>query len=284
MFFSNESREKQPREWKLVYSPKNLIFEKLLNQAIKSLDINGIVGVKNAEDVEKIVQEKDFLAGVLFDHSDKIRKLPKELSYTLRFPSESRIEFTSFSNWQTDLLFEQFAGGGPRGNDVNNPDEGDAPFYFADGFLSIQDAIARSFIEIKCIESGCKNNGSPIPNVRMQRYPYPPYIKDVLLQGLDNVLAIFIMLSFVYTIISTVRFIAVEKEKQLKEVMKIMGMPVWLHWISWSIRTMIFMIISISCMVGLLKVKKIRLNYSLQSRILISFFFSFQCLTHPSQY
>lgn len=89
----------------------------------------------------------------------------------------------------------------------------------------------------------------------MQKLPYPPYIHDVLLDGLERVVALFIMLSFVYPIISTVRFIAVENEKQLKEVMKIMGMPVWLHWTTRFIHWMIFMLISTSSMVGLLKVR-----------------------------
>lgn len=62
------------------------------------------------------------------------------------------------------------------------------------------------------------------------------------------------MLSFVYPTINTVRFIAIEKEKQLKEAMKIMGLPNWLHWTGWFVKTMIFMTISISIVVALFKV------------------------------
>lgn len=55
-----------------------------------------------------------------------------------------------------------------------------------------------------------------IPVVNMRRYPYPEYIKDMLLDALKSMLGIIIMLSFVYTCINTVKTITSEKEKQLK--------------------------------------------------------------------
>lgn len=48
--------------------------------------------------------------------------------------------------------------------------------------------------------------------------------------------------------------ITVEKEKQLKEAMKIMGLPSGLHWLAWFVKIMLFQIITISLMVVLLKV------------------------------
>lgn len=148
------------------------------------------------------------------------------------------------------MLVQIYTGGGARGGEM---DEGGAPFYFSDGFLPIQEAISRTFIKMKCTENDCKF----IPKIEMHRYPYPPYVHDILLDAMERAIALFIMLSFVYPIISTVRFIAIEKEMQLKEVMKIMGMPVWLHWTSWFVRTMIFMTVSISFIVGILKVNSI---------------------------
>lgn len=65
------------------------------------------------------------------------------------------------------------------------------------------------------------------------------------------------MLSFVYPCINTTKFIAVEKERQLKEAMKIMGLSNWIHWAGWFVRTMILFIITISLMVLVFKVKNI---------------------------
>lgn len=67
-------------------------------------------------------------------------------------------------------------------------------------------------------------------------------------------MSLIIVLSFVYPCINTVKFIAAEKEKQLKEAMKIMGLSNWLHWTGWFLRSMTYMTISISLIVMLLKV------------------------------
>lgn len=173
--------------------------------------------------------------------------------YKLRFPSESRtpkIAEPLIFNWHTNLLYPLFSTGGPRSRDE---DYGGMPFYFQEGFLPIQDAVTRSFTQLKCKDK-CEN--STLPKILMQRYPYPPYIFDVLLQGLETIVSFFILLSFIYPTINTVRFIAIEKERQLKEAMKIMGLPSWLHWTSWFVRTMTFMVVSISFIVALLKVKR----------------------------
>ena len=49
--------------------------------------------------------------------------------------------------------------------------------------------------------------------------------------------------------------ITVEKEKQLKESMKIMGLPSWLHWTAWFTQIMLLLVLSITVAVLLLKFK-----------------------------
>lgn len=178
-----------------------------------------------------------------------ITELPKDLRYVLRFPSELRslpqgFQEPLFFNWRTNLLFPLLSFGGPRGKD---DDDGSLPWYNREGFLPIQNAIARAFVKVK--------KGEELPEIRMQRFPYPAYVHDILLQGLESLVSLMILSSFLYPCINTVRFIAIEKEKQLKESMKIMGLPNWLHWTGWFVRTMIYMVVSISLMVMLLKVK-----------------------------
>lgn len=180
-------------------------------------------------------------------------ELPINLDYRLRFPSESRTPtlqiYPKINNWYTNLLYPRFKIGGPRG--AANFSSGWQPFYYNEGFIAIQDAIARSYTRLKCGNS-CKNG--IMPSFFLQRFPYPSYIQDSLMNGLEVVLTFFILLSFLYTVINTVRFIAIENENQLKEAMKIMGLPNWLHWTSWFVRTMTLSTICISLMVGLLKV------------------------------
>lgn len=191
-----------------------------------------------------------------FFNLQNITEIPTNLAYALRFPSESRspppgIDQPLIFNWRTNFLFPLFSAGGPRNGGSN---DGGYVWYFFEGFLPIQDSIARAYTKMKCKNLTCKDE--PLPNIQMQRYPYPPYTFDLLLQGLETIVSFFILLSFIYPSINLVRFIAIEKERQLKEAMKIMGLSNWLHWISWFLRTMIFMVISISCIVALLKVSK----------------------------
>ena len=143
------------------------------------------------------------------------------MTYALRFPSELRTKtddkLADFS-WQTNLLYPLLSGGGPRGKTSN---EGGDPFYYSDGFLAIQNAIAWSYTIDRCNESqACRQNINSTydfirTNIQMQRFPYPPYLNDILLNGLTDAVGLFIMLSFVYPIISTVRFIGIERERQL---------------------------------------------------------------------
>lgn len=63
-----------------------------------------------------------------------------------------------------------------------------------------------------------------------------------------------ILMSLIYPTTNLVKCIATEKELQLKEAMKIMGLPNWLHWTGWFVKSMIFLTLTISLIVLLLKV------------------------------
>lgn len=52
----------------------------------------------------------------------------------------------------------------------------------------------------------------------------PAFILDPLHAGLQAGLPVFILLCFVYPCINIIKYITTEKEKQLKEAMKIMGL------------------------------------------------------------
>lgn len=90
---------------------------------------------------------------------------------------------------------------------------------------------------------------------------------DSFLLALKHSLSFMIMLSYVYPTINTVRFIAVEKEKQLKEAMKIMGLPNWLHWTGWFVKSMTFLTISMSVVTVLFKVSSALFNLIVWSTV-----------------
>lgn len=178
-------------------------------------------------------------------------RMPNDLSYSIRFPGKLRVYSNPLlpgaRNWQTNQLFgtDAFEGRFPDEQD------GGPPSYHAEGFLAIQNAIARAFINQS---RSTPNADDTVPTIMVNRFPYPEESLNIFIRNLQLVMALIFLMSLNYTFMNAVRFISIEKEKQLKEAMKIMGLPNWLHWTSWFVRTMAFMIVSISFIVALLKV------------------------------
>lgn len=142
-----------------------------------------------------------FITGIQFnDNWRNITEYPKDFSFALRFPSELR---TSSQNlpmtWLTMKLFMPIDLSGPRNAD--SQDGGLPVGYLREGFLPIQHALSMSYIKLV-------TNETNLPYVDMQRYPYPEYIYDPLLEGLESIMSLIILLSFIYpcTYIVKVRF------------------------------------------------------------------------------
>lgn len=72
-------------------------------------------------------------------------------------------------------------------------DTGDLPPYYYKCFLTIQDAIDRTFIKLKSI------NLKALPNVQIQRFPYPAVLEDLALTSALMIFPIFILISFIYS-------------------------------------------------------------------------------------
>lgn len=175
----------------LGYAPQNPILEKIIQEAANSLELKGIQGYSNASAMQSSLEAGAHITGVQFnDNWSDITDFPQKFSFALRFPSELR---TSSSNipltWLTMKLFMPIDLSGPR----NAPSEdGGLPVgYLREGFLPIQNAISMAYIKLV-------TNNSELPYVDMQRYPYPAYIHDPLLQGLAPIMSLIMLLSFIY--------------------------------------------------------------------------------------
>lgn len=68
-------------------------------------------------------------------------------------------------------------------------------------------------------------------------------------------LPLIVMMSFIYPVINIAKSVVYEKEKRLKEYMKIMGLSRWLHWTAWFIKSIAFLVPSAVLMCMLLKIK-----------------------------
>ncbi|XP_058116459.1 phospholipid-transporting ATPase ABCA3-like [Anopheles ziemanni] len=232
-----------PIIYAIAYSPENAMLQNIIQRSALQLDESlEIRPFPNAQTMQAHLQTNNVLAGVEFpDAYATLSQLPEQTIMSLRYPSEMRTfretgsEF--WNNWQTERMFPQFQVSGAR--QYERDDGGYPANYYNETFLQIQSAVARSIL----LE---RDPSFQLPNVYLSRYPYPPFYSDVLLTGLENLLPLIIVIAFFYTAINTVKYITVEKEKQLKEAMKIMGLSSWLHWTAWFVKCIALLLISIS--------------------------------------
>ncbi|KAM7349571.1 ATP binding cassette subfamily A member 3 isoform 2-T3 [Cochliomyia hominivorax] len=232
----------------LGYSPINPKLESIVQEAARFLKLPGIKGYNDSNEMQSDLEGGKYIAGVQFDDDWKsITDYPNNFSFALRFPSELR---TSNQNlpltWLTMKLFLPLDLSGPR-----NPNELDGGLpvgYLREGFLPIQNALSLAYIKLV-------SKSASLPYLNMRRYPYPEYIYDPLLEGLESIMSLIILLSFIYPCTYIVKYITMEKEKQLKEVMKIMGLNNWIHWMAWFVKSLIMLGISSILIIILMKIR-----------------------------
>uniref|UniRef100_A0A182NHT5 ABC transporter domain-containing protein n=1 Tax=Anopheles dirus TaxID=7168 RepID=A0A182NHT5_9DIPT len=239
-----------PISLKIAYSPRNDVFESIVARAARLLGTDVLhQGYNDSESMYKDLVTHNYLAGLEFDEEFKnITHLPERVNVAVRFPSEMRTTTLPgaqfWANWRTFLIFPQFQVYGAR--NINASDGGYPANYYAEGFASVQNAISRAVLEMR------HGGHHTLPHVDLKRFPYPPFYDDPLLRGLENLFPSIIMVAFFYSCINTVKFITLEKEKQLKESMKVMGLDGWIHWVAWFVRTLTLLVVSITLVTVLL--------------------------------
>ncbi|CAH2236791.1 jg8550 [Pararge aegeria aegeria] len=193
---------------------------------------------------------REVIAAVEFDDALLgAMELPTNLSYALRFPERPRLNSLfglGGRTWRTDITFPFFELPGPRfpfswegGND---------PGYVNEMFIALQHAISMELV------SRITGENLRTFRVNLQRYPHPSYVEDLAVEALIFIFPLFFMLSFSYTAVNIVRSVTLEKEQQLKETMKIMGLPTWLHWTAWFCKQFIYLFLTGALITIILKI------------------------------
>lgn len=72
--------------------------------------------------------------------------------------------------------------------------------------------------------------------------------------AISRSMPMFMVLSWIYSVSMIVKGIVYEKERRLKEVMKVMGLGNGVHWLAWFITAFIMMFISVIMLLFVLKV------------------------------
>ncbi|GFT89233.1 ATP-binding cassette sub-family A member 3 [Nephila pilipes] len=239
--------------WEIIYAPNSNFAIEIMNAAAAKLSVISN-GFDDEESMIKYVSNTTghILSGVVFDETiqDGLDNSTK-IMYKIR-PKQAEGGNTAFKDtlkkWQTQYTFPLFPALGPR-----NPNLawGGSPGYMSQGFLSVQHAVAKSFMEFLANKSFQALN----VNLEMCRYPYPPYLDDKFILSLQSFFPMIICFSFIYPAVNIIKNIVLEKEKKLKEAMKMMGLSKWLHWTAWFFKYFIFLVISCCIITVLLCVK-----------------------------
>uniref|UniRef100_A0A7N8Y067 ATP-binding cassette, sub-family A (ABC1), member 3b n=1 Tax=Mastacembelus armatus TaxID=205130 RepID=A0A7N8Y067_9TELE len=233
----------------LAYVPGN---SSVVRQVAEDVRVRGF---ETEEQFEEYVRNDPLsgklLAAVVFEHpfSHDDEPLPLKVSYHLRFsftprnaPPKERSELNPNSDldWHTLSLYPLFQMPGPR---EQYDKEGGTPGYFREGFLAVQHAVDRAIMR-------SHNRTAAAPLLRqirvvLSRFPYPAFIYDVFILAIQNQLPLVLVLSFTYTSLNIVRAVVQEKERKLKEYMRMMGLSNWLHWSAWFLMFFLFLSISV---------------------------------------
>ncbi|GAB0191806.1 glucosylceramide transporter ABCA12 [Grus japonensis] len=211
------------------------------------VSFNRIQAVRNLEEMEMVAKDlflkNELFASIIFklpsSHSSPGRSvhgdlaLPPVLNYTIRM--SSRITQT------TNRIRERIWTVGPHNSTSQSQ-------IYSRAFIYIQDSIERAIIEL---QTG--KNPKEIA-VQVQAMPYPCYNKDMFLTSVTYSLPFALMAAWVLFIADFVKTLVQEKDLRLYEYMKMMGVNASSHFIAWFIECAIFLLITVTFLIIVLKV------------------------------
>eukprot|EP00076_Gallus_gallus_P023117 XP_015144790.1 ATP-binding cassette sub-family A member 12 isoform X3 [Gallus gallus] len=208
------------------------------------VSFNRIRAVKTLEEMEKMAKElflkNELFASIIFrlpsSWSSPTRgalALPPVLNYTIRM--SSRITQT------TNRIRERIWTVGPHNSTSQSQ-------IYSRAFIYIQDSIERAIIQL---QTGKKLEDIA---VQVQAMPYPCYNKDMFLTSVTYSLPFALMAAWVLFIADFVKTLVQEKDLRLYEYMKMMGVNASSHFIAWFIECAIFLLITVTFLIIVLKV------------------------------
>jgi hypothetical protein len=213
----------------LIYFMRNLI---------DCFELNKFLGFKNESEAidfgVSLTEYESFYAAIIFTSNEttetEINKMPKLIKYKIRM-NATQTHNTLF----TQDRFYSFNPGNCLGCNQ----------YFLYGFIYIQDMLERALIETTTLTD------SPLIGITTQMNSYPCYVNDKFMLAISRLLPGFMVLSWVYTVSMIVKDIVYEKEKRLKEFMRVMGLTNATHWAAWFITSFVMMY-SVCCLLCLI--------------------------------
>uniref|UniRef100_A0A3B4Z3Q7 P-type phospholipid transporter n=1 Tax=Stegastes partitus TaxID=144197 RepID=A0A3B4Z3Q7_9TELE len=145
--------------------------------------------------------------------------------------------------------------------------------YVWGGFAYLQDMMDHGIIRAQ--------TSKPEPlGVFAQQMPYPCYVEDVFIQSIGNMLPMFLVLAFMYTVSMSIKTLVLEKELRLKEVLRAVGIQNGALWSARFAENIVLLVVPCALISVMVKYGKV-LKYSDPSVIFV--FLLVFCLTTVTQ-
>lgn len=194
------------------------------------------------EDEERLVQraintsEPPVIASLVFESTGDSNDMPQFVKYKIR----QDVDFTPGTN----RIRRWYWRPGPADSFSDRR-------YFNFGFLYLQDLIDRALMKLMLNESVDE------PGVYLQEFPYPCYVQDKFVRFIGGTMPLVKTLAWIFTVAMIIKGVVHEKERRLKEVMKVMGLSNGVHWVAWFINSSALMLVTILLLVVVLKFGRI---------------------------
>ncbi|KAL3853548.1 hypothetical protein ACJMK2_017083 [Sinanodonta woodiana] len=222
---------------RLVFTPDTNVTRHLCQSIINSMNRGYTVTGFRSEDelLAEYQRDKNVTVAVIFygDNYDG-PQLPQKIEYSLRIDTDY--------TWNTAETYGLFQQTGPSPEPYQ---------YLYGGFLFIQYILDKTIIE----QLNGSANFTKDFDVMLKRMPYPAYTDDPIVAILQSNLPLFIVISFLLNALQISKNIAYEKEKLLKESMKMMGLSTAIYWLSWFVKCLIYLAVAMFFYTLLLSVK-----------------------------
>ncbi|XP_044269295.1 phospholipid-transporting ATPase ABCA3-like isoform X2 [Tribolium madens] len=236
----------------IAYSPTSPLLQNILENVCSSGTDSSKISIKsykNSGELNTAIKKIKFSFALQCDDSlfglNHSSNLPNNLNINLRLPSEDYTT-NSIQAWFTNLRYSRDLTAGPRDYREQVAEE---PGYESRGFLYLQ-----NFITLALINSSDTNN-TQNPDIVINRFPYPEWSEDKFYtKEIEYFTGFLLVCAYMYTVNNLTKDVTTEKEKQLKESMKVMGLPGWLHWLAWFLRAFMLIFVTVILMTILLKV------------------------------
>lgn len=182
------------------------------------MDLNKFIGYENEEKAVAagldLIEKQTFWAAIVFNKPERTGGgLPNLVSYKIRMNAS----LTHDTTYTQDRIYH-FGPSNCLGCNA----------YFLYGFIYIQDLLEKAIVEEKTYLPRTMG-------VIAQMTPYPCYVNDKFISAIARTLPLFMVLAWIYTVSMMIKDIVYEKEKRLKEFMRVMGLSNGIHWIAWFI-------------------------------------------------